>query len=265
MKRKKRIANKDFTLKIIKEAFDNGVKEIGFYLIGEPFCNNDLPEYISYCKKTGFSYIYLTTNGALATPDKMLKVIDAGLDSIKFSINAATESSYKHIHGKDDFSTVKSNLIWLREYLDKSDKTLKTFISFVKNNFNKGEIDLLHSQFEKLVDKIYVFDCQNQGGNMSRLVESGVVDTLLPGASAPCDMVFNRLHVTAEGFLDACCVDADGDLVIADLHKTSLVAAWNSDIFKKLRRQHLSGHFENILCKNCIENSNTHCTPLYKE
>ncbi len=264
MKRKKRVADKEFTFKIIKDAFNNGVKEIGFYLIGEPFCNKDLPEFISYCKEIGFSYIYLTTNGALATPEKMLKVIDAGLDSVKFSINAATEDSYKYIHGENDFSTVKSNLLWLREYLDNSNKQLKTFISFVKNNFNKDEISLLYSEFEKLVDRIYVFECQNQGGNMSHLVESGVIDTLRPGASAPCNMVFNRLHITVEGFLDACCVDADGDLVVADLHKTSLLDAWNSDVFKKLRRQHLSGNFENILCKNCIENSDTFVMPLHK-
>ena len=45
----------------------------------------------------------MTSNGALATPEKIRAVIDAGLDSIKFSINAPERKMYAFIHGKDDF------------------------------------------------------------------------------------------------------------------------------------------------------------------
>ena len=70
----------------------------------------------------------------------MKRVIEAGLDSIKFSINAASRESYFKIHGKDDFLKVKENVEWLRIYLDETRFNLKTFISFVKCNYNKDEI-----------------------------------------------------------------------------------------------------------------------------
>ena len=40
-------------------------------------------------------YTFLTTNGSLARPEIMKKVIDAGLDSIRFSVNAADREMYK--------------------------------------------------------------------------------------------------------------------------------------------------------------------------
>ena len=75
-------------------------------------------------------------------------------------------------------------------------------------------------------------------------------------------MVFNRLHVTAEGYLDACCADTDGKLFVADLSKMSLKDAWNSDVFVDLRRQHLMNKFENNLCRNCTQNINCEIKPL---
>ena len=80
-----------------------GEKEVGFYLAGEAFLYKDLAEIIAYTKNAGFDYLFLTTNGALATPQKMKDVLDAGLDSIRFSINAADRDTYLEIHGRDDF------------------------------------------------------------------------------------------------------------------------------------------------------------------
>lgn len=46
----------------------------------------DLPDYIAKAKEIGYTYVYLTSNGSLATPTKMRAVIDAGLDSLRFPL-----------------------------------------------------------------------------------------------------------------------------------------------------------------------------------
>lgn len=264
MLRHKKMADKEFTKEIIHEAYEQGTREIGFYLIGEPFLNPDIAEYVAFCKAEGFEYIYITTNGGEATPDKLTEVINAGLDSIKFSVNGATIDSYKKVHGKNDYQRVKENIMWLRNYIDKHNLPLKTFISFVKCNFNSGDEVIIHKEFDNYVDKIYTFDCSNQGGGMFNLVKDGIVDSLLPGSKAPCSMVFNRLHITVEGYLDACCADVDGNLVVADLHKMSLLDAWNSKIMVDLRKQHLTGFTSNNMCNICINNINNKIVPLVK-
>ena len=125
---------------------------------------------------------------------------------------------------------------------------------------------MLYEIFGKYVDKIYVYECSNQGGENSfaSLIEDGVVlsKKMKAGATVPCDMVFNRRHVTAEGYMDACCVDMSNYLAIADLHSVSLEDAWNSDEFKELRRKHLTGKIAGTQCFNCVHIAETSVKPL---
>lgn len=261
MLRHGKMADMNFTKKVIREAYSYGTREIGFYLFGEPFLNPDLAEYVRFCKQIGFEYIYITTNGSEASPEKLKKVIEAGLNSIKFSVNAAGYETYKKIHGKDDYEKVKRNIIWLRRYLDKNGIELKVFISLIKCKLNEGDEITIHDEFGAYVDNIYIYECGNQGGSMVKLMKQGVVDNVLP-AKMPCEMVFNRLHITAEGYLDACCADKDGYLVVADLHEMSLYDAWNCDAMVSLRQQHLEGNIGNNMCYNCINNTMNKVLPL---
>lgn len=262
MTRHKCFSDKDFTLNIIKQAYDEGVREIGFYAIGEPFLSKDLEEYVAYAKQQGFSYIYLTTNGSLATLERMKVLIENGLDSIKFSVNAASKEIYEKVHGKDDFDNVVTNIIQLRDYVDKNNIDFNMFLSFVQCKLNEQQIPQIYDIFESLVDKIYIFEMHNVGGTLTvgdnshdQLGEYGLV-------KIPCNYVFNCLHITAEGYLDACCSDYEGKLGIADLHNTSLKDAWYSDAFIQLRKKHLNKQLKGTLCYNCATHSNEPCFPI---
>lgn len=144
-------------------------------MIGEPLVCKELEEYVKRAKDLGFEYIYLTTNGAFANIDRMKTLLNSGLNSVKFSVNAATRETYKKVHGKDDFETVLQNIKDLSMYIKENNVKIPIFISYVKNEWNKHEIDILHQVFGEYVDKIYVFPCANQGGGMSELIDMGVV------------------------------------------------------------------------------------------
>jgi len=264
MKRRKRACDKELMFDLMRQAYGNGTKEIGFYMIGEPLMCGDLSEYIEKAHKLGFEYIYLTTNGVLADLERMKALLSAGLNSIKFSVNGATRETYMAVHGKDDFEKIKENIKALRDYILKKDIDLPIFLSFVRNELNKGDLDALYETFDNIVDQIYVFDCANQAGAMSELIADGVVAAgeLQPGSKAPCEMVFNRIHITCEGYLNACCSDVNGYLSAVDLHKVTLIEAWNSPIMIDLRRRHLRNELGKLLCNNCINNIDRPVVPL---
>ena len=116
----KKTMNHNMALRVIKEAYDCGARELGMYATGDSFMVKNLHEYVEYAKKEiGYDYIFITTNGALASPERVQPVLDAGLDSIKFSINAATKESYKIIHGYDDFEKVLANVRSIKEWKEK--------------------------------------------------------------------------------------------------------------------------------------------------
>jgi molybdenum cofactor biosynthesis enzyme MoaA len=87
MTRKAKRINSDLLYRVMQQARQEGVEEIGFYTTGDPFIHKDLDKFTRRAKELGFRYIYISTNGALATPERAKSVIDAGMDSIKFSIN----------------------------------------------------------------------------------------------------------------------------------------------------------------------------------
>lgn len=92
--------DKELAYRIIKECAQLGVEKIGLFMNGEPFVTDNLHEYISFAKHCGIEYVYITTIGFLASINKMKKCIDAGLDSIKISINAGNSNPYQIVHGK---------------------------------------------------------------------------------------------------------------------------------------------------------------------
>lgn len=268
MKREKRMCDKALMFDIMQQAYKNGTREVGFYMIGEPFVCNDLSEYVAHAKKLGYKYIYLTTNGALATLERCKELIAAGLNSIKFSVNAATRESYLAVHGRDDFLAVKENILALKKYITDREIELRMFISFVRNELNKNDVEKLYEEFETAVDKIYIYTCGNQGGRIrGRLISQGLIkeEDLRPGSVSPCEMCFNRLHITCEGYLSACCADVDGYLSGVDLHKFSLLDAWNAEIMTGLRRKHLRSELDGLMCYNCINNTEETVLPLNRE
>jgi MoaA/NifB/PqqE/SkfB family radical SAM enzyme len=96
----------EFLKRILREAYDMGVRRVGLYTIGEMFLCKDIVTHIKNAKETGYEYIYADTNGALADKNNLEAVITAGLDSIKFSINAGKAETYKIIHGHDKFENL---------------------------------------------------------------------------------------------------------------------------------------------------------------
>jgi len=146
----------EFLKRILYEAYDMGVRRIGLYTIGEMFLCKDVVLCIKNAKEAGFEYIYADTNGALADRTNLEAVIKAGLDSIKFSINAGRRETYKNIHGLDKFETVLENLRTCYELKQYINRDFKIMVSFVVTKENEEEIEMLHDIVKPYIDKYLV-------------------------------------------------------------------------------------------------------------
>jgi len=241
-----------FLRKVLIEAYDMGIRKVGLYTIGEMFLCKDVVTHIKTAKKVGYEYIYADTNGALADRKNLEAVIMAGLDSIKFSINAGKKETYKKIHGQDKFEMVLKNLQTCYELKQNLNKKLKIMVSFVVTKENENEIELLHDMVGPYINKYMVHPISVRHNS-----EYDIRNALEPNMGKyiqkiPCFMVFTRLHITFDGKLSACCQDFNYDLLLADLKKTPLKEAWVSKNAVELRQAHINGNLEGLLCNNCI-------------
>jgi len=270
MTRKRGEMSKEFLCKILNEAYGSGIREVGFYTTGEPLLAKNLVFAIKLAKEIGYEYVYITSNGALATMDRIVPVIEAGLDSLKFSINAGDRESYKFVHGVDDFDKVINNLKKIHEYRKQNNLSFNIYVSFVITRFTMSQVDKFKDEVGKYCDEIVFINVANQGGLNSEISEYlSVSDNDLSIKSSckdlPCSLPFNSVTVSYEGFLTSCCVDFQNYLVIADLNKVSLQEAWHSESFQKFRKKHLEKNVEGSICHNCVTNARSCFSPLNPE
>jgi MoaA/NifB/PqqE/SkfB family radical SAM enzyme len=246
--------------KLLDEASRLGIgrKEVGFYMVGEAFLHKDLAEVVAYAKKLGFKYTFLTSNGSLATPDKMKAILDAGIDSLRFSVNAADRETYKAVHGTDHFDTVCDNIKFMREYIDKNSLNVATSISCVITKRTLGIQDRMKELFGSLVDDILFIpvmmnrlDCDEEFRKEIQLVDDSNATI---NEDFICPILFDTMYVDAEMKVLPCCVACNTDCSFYDLKENlDLEAAWNCEGYRKYRSIFLDKADDSeSICSTCL-------------
>jgi MoaA/NifB/PqqE/SkfB family radical SAM enzyme len=77
--------------------------------VGEPMMVPALPRMIRYLKDRG-SYVLFNTNGTLLTRKRGLALIDAELDELRVSLDAAGPEEFALVRGRDMFERILANL-----------------------------------------------------------------------------------------------------------------------------------------------------------
>jgi organic radical activating enzyme len=265
MHRKAGLLDKVIYERFITEAVSLGMTEVGLYSTGEPFVAKNLAWYVDCSRRAGIKRIYVTTNGALASLERVQECVDKGLSSIKFSINAGSRESYRLTHGADDFEAVLNNVRAIHRWKVEEAIDLQMLGSFIFTKATQAEIDMHRSIFSKYLEDIIYIEAQSQGGRTEGNI-SGIVEPLQhPDLSEvkPCDMLWNRLHLTCEGFLTACCVDYEHDLTYADYRSgMPLDELWNGEAMQALRNRHLERRLDGLICKNCLAGGREPYNPI---
>lgn len=77
--------------------------------IGEPLLNNEISEIIRHLKRRDV-YALFNSNGILLRGQLQLDLIEAGLDELRISLDAASTHGYRKIRNSDKFEQVIENL-----------------------------------------------------------------------------------------------------------------------------------------------------------
>ena len=77
--------------------------------IGEPMLVKDLAQRVKYLKDRGV-YVLFNTNGTLLNGGNGKALIDAGLDELRVSLDAAESDVYQMVRGKDFFDKIVENV-----------------------------------------------------------------------------------------------------------------------------------------------------------
>ena len=189
----KKTMQHDMALRVIKEAYEFGTRDLGMYATGDSFMVKNLHEYVEYAKKgVGYDYLFITTNGALATPERVKPVLDAGLDSIKFSISAGRRKTFMEIQGRDDFDKVISNLKWISRYREKSGLNFRIYVTMVFTRKTESEVEILRDIVLPYIDEWDPHTLTNQCGNLPENNELGNINSNNPRGRGDRNVCFQQ-------------------------------------------------------------------------
>ena len=258
----------DFDLfkRLAGEMREAGVEELGLFYLGESMLYARLADAVEYAKRQcGYPYVFLTTNGRLATPERTTALFYAGLDSLKFSFNSADGKQMKEITQVDAFDKVVNNIRAAKARRDMvADQTGHRCGLYASSILYEGaqrdEMERAVDLIREYVDEHYYLPLYSQhtlttpqstergyvptAGNMGRI--GGLVPPL------PCWAVFTEGHVTYDGKLTACCFSHTEDFTMGDLTATPFLEAWNSQAFQALRKAHLRKDVSGTPCAGCV-------------
>src|SRR6476620_8262907 len=109
MHRRQGVMDFDLFRKVVDECAALGITHVRVHNYGEPFLDRELVEKVRYAKHKGIAEVGMISNGSLITEDIARGMIDAGLDAINISVDAAGKEVFEETRLNLDYDTVIGN------------------------------------------------------------------------------------------------------------------------------------------------------------
>lgn len=246
--------------KVIVGKIKGYTNHIYFHLMGEPFLNNNLEEFINIAKEENFN-INITTNGTLIRKVKDILISSNAVRQINFSLHSFEANNnniefYKYINDVLDFinvSTIKSDTICsLRlwnidtEELKASNDLNLQIVKLIEDKLNLN-FELFEALKEKrnlkLKDKVYL--------NMAEKFMWPDSNLSLISEEVFCYGLRDQIGILVDGTVVPCCLDSEGNIPLGNILKSNLEDIINSERSKKIYDGFSRRRAVEDLCKRC--------------
>lgn len=230
-----------------------GVEQLGLFYIGESLLYPRIEEAVRYAKREcKFPYVFLTTNGSLATGDRMARLMSAGLDSVKFALNFADDAQLVQCGGAPRITAARlvGNVLGACDRRDevKAQTGHRCRVSASSLSYDAAQPERMAGLLARLarrIDEHYWLPVYGRP-------EHGCGTRATARKELPCWPLFTEAHITAGGRLSACPLDHSARFHVGDLTRTPFREAWHSAAMQALRAAHLAGDVGSTVCAACV-------------
>lgn len=246
----------ELVVKQLKE-FPHPVRAITFGGMGEPTLHKKLPEMVRSVNENHVAdRIHLITNGTLLTHELSRGLVEAGLDTMKISLQGLSDAAYEKNCGvRIQFDRIYEEIRFLYENRGK----LRLGIKVPNTCLEPGEEEKFYQLFGDYCDEISVEKIIPifPGVDYSKVIKGEIPLSRFALERTErrrvCSLVFYRMSVYATGKVVACCTHTGLSTDNMDVTKQSLSEIWNGKERRTMMMNNLRGIYEGITarCKNC--------------
>tara|TARA_B100001093_G_scaffold513713_1_gene586198 strand:+ start:133 stop:1164 length:1032 start_codon:yes stop_codon:yes gene_type:complete len=253
------LSNDDYDIIINQLKTLPRLKQLNFFMMGEPFANKNTLSFIKTATENNISYSYMvSSNGALLTSEKYQRLCESGLNYLRISIFGSNEQIHRNItQSKIDLERVKNNIRNFKKFKEDNNFIKPTVMVKMIESENPEHNKEFLDNFTGLGDETLIEPLTNWNdpdeGNLSMVDKKNLLSTdHYKKRKKCCPYPFYSMVIHSDLKVSICCVDWEKKTFIGDLKKESIKDIWNGKLHKDIQLKHINGQKKDVEgCKSC--------------
>ncbi len=256
--RKKGVMSEEVFASVLDQAAQHATP-LRFILWGEPTLHPRWLDWMETAVKRGL-LVHFNTNGSRISEADMRRLVDVGVQSMKFSFQGVDAKSYHEMRNTDYFEELMAKV---RQLYDIRGAAPYPFIHVSTTITYEGPelVASFRERVSRFTDKVTVGRTELERFDISKAKLSEAERAALRHMKGEeqlvrkhpkCPEIFDKLSVYWDGRVSACCRDFDGVMVVGDVRKTPLKEIWKAEKLAFFREHLVKGEYDRFeLCKVC--------------
>ncbi len=235
------------------------VKTLNFYMMGEPFVNKQLTQFVSIAKSEAIAEkVIVTSNGTLVKPPIYQALCDSHLDYLRVSVYGGTENTHmSNTQSSFRLSQIKDNILGLKRFRDSRGQGHPFIYIKMIESPQDDENRRFTQLFSEAGDEVFIEPVMNwndpeEGDLSGQGKDTPMTREYFSATKAVCPFPFYTLVIHSDLKVSVCCVDWNKQTVVGDLRNESLGEIWKGDKLRTFQLRHLQRRRHELAgCKNC--------------
>lgn len=232
--------------------FPSQVKALIFAGHGEPLLHKEIADMVAYAKGTKkFERIEIVTNGSLLAPELSDRLIEAGLDRLRISLQGVSEKEYQNVSEVNiDFEKFVENIRYFYEHKTNTEVYIKIIDIALQEDGDEQKFKEIFEDISDITAIEYAIPFVKEidytdVGTLSEMCKQGHKQV-----SRICSMPFYMVAVNPDGTVVPCC-STDFPVIFGNVKEESLFHIWNSKIRNLCLKRQLGGVGKIPICRDC--------------
>lgn len=254
--------------RLVEELKDND-QPLTFHMgqLDEPLLHPHIAEIVRLLASVPHSTVHITSNGNLMSGDLARAVIQAGIKSIQFSVDAQTPETYKKIRGAK-LEKVQRNVERFLRLRDELRPGLYVNLCIINQEGAADEVEDFKAYWRaKGASSVSVYQLFKpaEGNSAQWVVPNKYFEEK---TRTPCTALWDQCFLYPDGEVSLCCttlarVPQDGVISKGNFNTQSLRDIWFGALYQKVRTDLIDENFKDH--KYCAECDNWSSSYQYKK
>jgi wyosine [tRNA(Phe)-imidazoG37] synthetase (radical SAM superfamily) len=211
------------------------------FLQNEALLDKRLPEIIAYIKEDATARVEINTNAGLLDAKRGDRIIEAGIDLVRFSIDAFSSETFAKCRVGLDYGTVVDNINRFIEAAARNHRRVVTEARMIDMDINRHEQRDFIEYWSERADRALIVPLYHWPW-----------EAAVEMVRKPCIKMREEMFFYTDGRAVLCCWDIAGRAVIGDVTRETVLEIWNGEIRRRYAEYLARGERDRItLCSRC--------------